>query len=178
MLLGRRIKCLVYWRGISWTYGCKQLSGNLMRYIWWYKGDSQQHAIVVLALNVTTELPPKWLPKFANLIEVYSTVFSSGPFDCGKSDIVKYSIETGDCIPIKKLFKDLVRDMSVRGVIRLSASPWSSHVVLVKKKNGSSRFCGEYSRWNEVTRKDSTPKGRITFQFIQVVLVFHNGFAE
>lgn len=65
------------------------------------KGYSQQHAIVVLALNLSTELPPKGLPKFANLIEVYSTVFSSRSLDLGKTDIVKHSIETGDCITIK-----------------------------------------------------------------------------
>ena len=47
------------------------------------------------------------------------------------------------------------------GVIRESNSPWSSPIVLVQKKDGSTRFCIDYRKLNNVTRKNSYPLPRI-----------------
>ena len=54
-----------------------------------------------------------------------------------------------------------VREMLAARVIEPSCSPWSSPIVLVKKKNGEVRFCIDFRRLNNVTVKDVYPSPRI-----------------
>ena len=42
-------------------------------------------------------------------------------------------------------------------IIEPSNSPWSSPVVLGKKKDGTHRFCAYYRKFNNVTVKDVYP---------------------
>ena len=91
----------------------------------------------------------------------------------GHTDRVKHTIDTGDARPIKrpprrfpatqqKVVEEEVEKMLKEGIIQESDSPWASQVVLVKKKDGSTRFCVDYRFVNGLTKKDAYPLPNIT----------------
>ena len=47
------------------------------------------------------------------------------------------------------------------GIVRKSHSPWSSNIVLVKKKDNSLRFCIDFRQLNKRTKKDAYALPRI-----------------
>ena len=84
----------------------------------------------------------------------------------------KIVLKDPDTPPFKERFRripppqlDEVRDhlklMLDAGVIRPSNSPWCNAVVLVRKKDGSLRFCIDFRKLNSLTVKDSHPLPRI-----------------
>ena len=104
----------------------------------------------------------------AMLIYRYKDCFMTPDGPLGHTSVIKHSINTGNATPIKqrqrrfppsqqKVIEEEVEKMLKLGAIEPSVSPWSSQVVLVRKKNGQVRFCVDYRLLNDVTRKDSYP---------------------
>ena len=48
-----------------------------------------------------------------------------------------------------------------KGIVEPSNSPWASPIVLVSKKDGTTRFCVDYRMLNDVTVKDGYPLPRV-----------------
>ena len=90
----------------------------------------------------------------------------------GHTSVTVHNIDTGDNSPIRQYPRRLpyhhraevekqVTDMLSQGVIQPSSSPWSSPIVLVKKKDGSYRFCIDYRKLNSITKIDAHPLPRV-----------------
>ena len=107
-----------------------------------------------------------------NLLNEFQDVFSKDKNDIGQTSVTEHYILTGDAPPIKQrprrtpmAFKDdeekEIKNMLERGIIKESTSPWAAPIVLVRKKDNSTRFCIDYRKLNAVTQKDSYPLPRI-----------------
>ena len=108
----------------------------------------------------------------AQLLCKYSSVFSESDADIGRTGIIKHKIPTGTTQPIKQRPRRVpvhmseevdrqIDNMLEENIIQPSKSPWASAIVMVKKKDGSSRFCVDYRKLNDVTIKDAYPIPRI-----------------
>ena len=104
-----------------------------------------------------------------DLLHRYKHVFPApGEPVTGRSKSVQHDIVTKDSRPVRcgprrlapaglRKEQDCVKDMLTGGQIEPSDSPWASPVVLVTKKDGSTRFCVDYRRLNSLTVKDAYP---------------------
>ena len=90
----------------------------------------------------------------------------------GETDLVEMEIHTKDAAPKKVPARRMpfavrqevarqIREMQQAGVIQPSSSPWASPVVMVRKKDGTHRFCIDYRDLNAVTVPGTFPLPRI-----------------
>jgi len=92
-------------------------------------------------------LPPKREIEFAiDLIPGASPV-SISPYRMAPTELAE----------LKKQLEDLLE----KQFIKPSVSPWGALVLLVKKKDGSSRLCIDYRQLNKLTIKNKYPLPRI-----------------
>ena len=108
-----------------------------------------------------------------DLLHKYEHVFPApGEPVTGRTKSVQHEIEINDARPVRcgprrlapaglRREQDCVKEMLSGGQIEPSDSPWASPVVLVTKKDGSTRFCVDYRRLNSLTVKDAYPLPRI-----------------
>ena len=98
----------------------------------------------------------------------FEDVFADHDLDLGCLSSVKHTIDTGDARPFKEKIRRCplgfeneeerhLKKMLDAGVIQPSNSDWASAPVLVRKKDGSVRYCVDFRRLNSLTVKDAFP---------------------
>ena len=130
--------------------------------------DDNIHSINVDNTKLTTEEKNRvyeFLLKWQHL-------FSKGPTDLGCTNLVEHEIHLENDQPFKEpyrrvppaLFQEVrehLKEMLEIGAIRDSNSPFSSNVVIARKKDGRIRFCIDFRKLNQRTTKDAYAIPRI-----------------
>ena len=134
--------------------------------------EAERHDLILEKLDLSglEAWPEDQAGKARSLLKEYHDIFSLEKRDMGHTNATKHKIvlKDPDTPPFKERFcripppqLDEVREhlklMLDAGVIRPSNSPWCNAVVLMRKKDGSLRFCIDFRKLNSLTVKDSHP---------------------
>ena len=106
------------------------------------------------------------------LLMEFQDIFALNDLELGRTNLVKHHIPLTNPVPFKDRYtrippsqfeplRKLLKNMEEVGAIRKSNSPWSSSIVLVKKKDGNLRFCIDLRKLNARTIKDAYALPRI-----------------
>ncbi|UYV71031.1 hypothetical protein LAZ67_8001473, partial [Cordylochernes scorpioides] len=118
-------------------------------------------------ISPETHLPSVQQKELNQLLKENQALFSQHETDIGRI-AVQHKIHTIEHTPIScrpyrrplaeyDEIKRQVEELSKKGLIRESQSPWAFPVVLVSKKDGSQRMCIDYRKLNAITIDDKQP---------------------
>ena len=113
-----------------------------------------------------SKITPDQKLRLEEFLTKWEHLFSKGVTDLGNCDLVKHKINLTDETPFKEphrkippaIFqevRDHLKEMIEANAIRPSSSPYSSNVVIVRKKDGTIRFCVDFRKLNNRTIKDA-----------------------
>ena len=119
-----------------------------------------------------TSLSQEQKQQVLNFLSQWQSVFSQGPNDIGRTNLVEHEIHLETEQPFKEPYRKIppallqkvrehLKEMLEIGAIRESNSAFNSNIVLVRKKDGSIRFCIDYRKLNQRTIKDANAIPRI-----------------
>ena len=112
--------------------------------------------------EINHNFPQEYFSKLKSLLGQYSDIFlAKGPLR--QTRFTEFDIDLHSDKPFritphryssekKRAIQEQVREMLANGLIEPSTSPYSSPVVLVRKKDGRFRFCTDYRRLNSLTK--------------------------
>ena len=114
------------------------------------------------------DVTEKFRPHIKNLIVKNQDLFASKDSELGYTSTVKMKIDTQNHSPIKlrpyrtplknrEVIEKAIDEMLDANIVRRSRSPWSFPVVIVDKKDGSKRFCVDFRKLNQITKRNSYP---------------------
>ena len=123
-------------------------------------------------LEQLKEWPPELALKFERMLMEHHHIFSLDKNEIGCTDSAEHIIELMDDEPFKERFRQIappfleevrenLQDMLDGGAIQPSKSLWCNAIVLVRKKDGTLRFCIDFRKLNARTKKDSYPLPRM-----------------
>lgn len=130
---------------------------------------------------------PKYREQLRELIKTYKPEITNT--NCVKTEITVTEtqpiyIKARRLAPLeKRVVQEQVDEWLEQGIVIPSNSPYSSPVVIVKKKSGGYRLCIDFRRLNKIVQRDRFPMPRIDDQLDKLVnanvfstLDFKNGF--
>ncbi len=123
-------------------------------------------------LNFGENLNKENMETLQNLLFQHKKALCWSEWDLGRTKVIKHNIKTNRSRPVRQptsripmalrpIVEKKVREMEENGIIKPSMSPWSSRIVMVKKKDGDWRFCVDFRDLNRVTEKEVYPLTRI-----------------
>ena len=118
------------------------------------------------------DLPQPMKESFLQFLSNHHEAISLEDNERGETNLLEMEIDTGDAPPkkqrprrvpfaVRQEISRQLKKMQEAQVIRPSKSPWASPVVLVRKRDGTHRFCVDYRELNSVTKPDTYPLPRI-----------------
>ncbi|KAL4007870.1 hypothetical protein ACER0C_001722 [Sarotherodon galilaeus] len=149
-------------------------------------GVSEEHSFPITVSSHTTSSPAQDMVDAIDLsalieseqhevrllLQKYRSVFSTHEGDLGCTNLISHDIPLLDDVPVRQRYRRIppsdyeavrahINQLLEAQVIRESSSPYTSPIVLVRKKDGSLHLCVDYRLLNSKTRKDAFPLPRI-----------------
>eukprot|EP00794_Sanderia_malayensis_P019311 gene19311-21235_t len=106
--------------------------------------------------------------RLSSLIDRYEDIFATNPKRPQRNTVLEHKIITNISLPVYQKPRHIpaawenevdtqVHEMLDNDIIRPSELPWNSPIILVKKKDNSTRFVCDFRKLNDTTKKDTYP---------------------